>query len=351
MPKVSLLKCDNGVAAACVTNVMGMAEWQKFVQQGKDVVIKPNLGWDLFLPGCVTSPWVVEGVIQTLYDVCENIYIADADQVLVNIDKAARKANFMPLTQKYKKVKWLNLSKQEMTEKEFTLGGKKFLLPIPKILFDCTLISVPVMKTHGRCVVSLSLKNQWGCLPTARHNFHPYLNEMIHQINKHLKPKFTVMDGTVCLEGNGPKSGRPKVCDVVLASSDLVAMDTVCAKLMGFDPEGVEHVQFAAKRGLGTSDFSRIEIAGEKLEDFSFHFQAGANNSVALVEGLFRSSVFSSLVFKTPLLSLCCAGAKIYYFFWYYFFGGGRRYKTQMLSHERYGRQWRESGEAGKVNL
>ncbi len=342
MQKVSLVRCDSPDIFPCVKSVMELAGWQTFIPAGKDIVLKPNLGWDLFLPGCVTSPWVVEGVIQTVYDVCENIYIADADQVLVNIDKAARKANFLELTEKYKKVKWLNLSKQEMTEKEFTLGGKTFLLPIPKILFDCTLISVPVMKTHGRCVVSLSLKNQWGCLPTTRHNFHPHLNEMIFQINSHLKPAFAVMDGTVCLEGNGPKSGCPKVCDVLLASSDLVALDAATTKLMGFDPKTVEHVQFVAQKGLGTADFSRIEITGEKLENFSFQFHAGVNNSVASVEGILRSSVVSDLIFKTPLLSLCCTGAKIYYFFWYYFFGGGLKYKSQMLSHERYGAQWRK---------
>lgn len=337
---VSLLKCGQDVAAS-VINVMKLAGWDNVAPKGMDIVIKPNLGWDLFLPGCVTSPWVVEGVIQTVYDACENIYIADADQVLVNIDKAARKANFLHLAEKYKKVKWLNLSKQEMMEKEFTLGGEKFLLPIPRILFDCTLVSVPVMKTHGRCVASLSLKNQWGCLPTTRHNFHPHLNEMIFQINNHLKPAFAVMDGTVCLEGNGPKSGRPKVCNVLLASSDLVALDTVTTRLMGFDPNEVHHVQFCAQHGIGTSDFSKIDVTGEKLEDFSFHFYRGENNSVASVEGILRSSFVSDLIFKTPLLSLCCAGAKMYYFFWYYFFGGGLRYKNRILSHEHYGRQWR----------
>lgn len=341
--RVFLLKCGHEVTAS-VKSVMELAGWQTFIPTGKDIVLKPNLGWDLFLPGCVTSPWVVEGVIQTVYDACENIYIADADQVLVDIDKAARKANFMPLTQKYKKVKWLNLSRQEMMEKEFTLGGQKFLLPIPRILFDSTLVSVPVMKTHGRCVVSLSLKNQWGCLPTTRHNFHPYLNEMIFQINNHLKPAFAVMDGTVCLEGNGPKSGKPKVCDVLLASSDLVALDTVAAKLMGFEPGDVHHVRYCAENGLGVSDLSQIGIAGDRMENFSFHFQSGVNNSVASVEGILRSSFVSDLIFKTPLLSICCAGAKIYYFFWYYFFGGGRQFKSQMLAHERYGRQWQEQG-------
>ncbi len=343
MTNVSLVNCGGNNVIASVKKVMEAAQWQRYIAKGKDVVIKPNLGWDLFLPGCVTSPWVVEGVIQTLYDVCDNIYIADADQVLVNIDKAARKANFLELAKKYKKVKWLNLSKKEMTEKEFELGGKIFMLPIPKILFDCTLISVPVMKTHGRCVVSLSLKNQWGCLPTTRHNFHPHLNEMIYQINAHLKPAFAVMDGTVCLEGNGPKSGKPKVCDVLLASADLVALDSAAAKLMGFDPKTVEHVQYCAEKGLGVSDLTKIEVSGSKVEDFSFHFQSGANNSVASVEGILRSSFISDLIFKTPLFTLCCAGAKIYYFFWYYFFGGGRRYKNQFLSQERYGAQWRKT--------
>ena len=35
-----------------------------------------------------------------------------------------------------------------------------------------------------------------------------------------------VMDGTVGLEGNGPKSGVPREVGVVLASADLVGLDT-----------------------------------------------------------------------------------------------------------------------------
>jgi hypothetical protein len=33
-------------------------------------------------------------------------------------------------------------------------------------------ITIPVMKTHGRTVISEALKNQWGCLRELRHNYH-----------------------------------------------------------------------------------------------------------------------------------------------------------------------------------
>ena len=42
-------------------------------------------------------------------------------------------------------------------------------------------------------------------------------------------------DAPTYLEGNGPKSGRPRVADLVLASADVVALDTVAAKVMGIE--------------------------------------------------------------------------------------------------------------------
>jgi uncharacterized protein (DUF362 family) len=46
---------------------------------------------------------------------------------------------------------------------------------------------------------------------------------------------FSVVDGIVAGEGNGPLDPRPKAAGVVLAGGNPVAVDMVCARLMGFD--------------------------------------------------------------------------------------------------------------------
>lgn len=49
------------------------------------------------------------------------------------------------------------------------------------------------------------------------------------------KPYFSIVDGIVAMEGNGPAAGLPKPCGVLLAGEDPVAVDVTCARLMGFD--------------------------------------------------------------------------------------------------------------------
>ena len=46
---------------------------------------------------------------------------------------------------------------------------------------------------------------------------------------------FTMVDGIIAMEGNGPLRGTPKPCGVLLAGSDVLAVDVVAATLMGFD--------------------------------------------------------------------------------------------------------------------
>ena len=56
----------------------------------------------------------------------------------------------------------------------------------------------------------------------------------------------------------------PMVKNVLLASSDQVAIDAVSAKLMGFDPMSIKFLRIAHERGLGCADVSKIQLAGDR---------------------------------------------------------------------------------------
>jgi hypothetical protein len=66
----------------------------------------------------------------------------------------------------------------------------------------------------------------------------------------------------------------PYVKNVLLASSDQVAIDAVAAKLMGFDPlSDCKFIRLAHERGLGVGDAREIEIVGDAdLAEQSWHF-------------------------------------------------------------------------------
>ncbi|ACV67686.1 DUF362 domain-containing protein [Desulfohalobium retbaense] len=61
------------------------------------------------------------------------------------------------------------------------------------------------------------------------------------------KRYYTVIDGIVGMEGNGPMQGEPVASDLVISGADPVATDMVAAKLMGFDWRKIPVIREAFK--------------------------------------------------------------------------------------------------------
>jgi len=337
--KVSVVKVKESVQEA-VREAMEYAQWKEFIPSGAKVALKPNLGWDLFLPGAVTSPWVVEGVIQTIQNYVQKIYLIESNQILVNIEKAFRQTRMDRLCQQYN-IEWVNMSKGHFRKVRLENGLVFKEVEIPEILFQTELITIPVMKTHDKTVITGAIKNQWGCLREIRHSYHLVVNEALVDINSIVKPKFVVLDATVGLEGDAPKSGKPKVVDLILASGDIVALDTISAKIMGFEPEKIESIVNCAKAKLGNCVLDKIEVLGEEIKKINLHFRPARHNIVSVVELVFRKSpLLRKIIFDTPILNICCFGAIIWYLIWYYL-GKGKRYHDEIIFNTRYGEQWR----------
>jgi len=215
-------------------------------------------------------------------------------------------------------------------------------IELPKILLETQVVTVPVMKTHAKTQITGAIKNQWGCISKMRHNYHLVLSDALADINSVIRPAFAVLDATIALEGNGPKSGNPRIINKVLASSDIVALDSTQAKLMGLDGSKIEHLQKCAERCLGTNRMEQIEIVGEKksLEE-NLRFQPAKHNIVSRVEELCRRSSLKWLVFDTPLFRLMLAGAKIWYLIWYHLVSGKKIWR-EILKDPRYGPEWQQ---------
>jgi len=127
------------------------------------------------------------------------------------------------------------------------------------------LVGVAAMKSANITTVTLGLKNMKGLVrPSWKRKFHcEGLNQGIVDLNLAVKPAFTIIDATF------GKDLSARVCypvGLIIASKDPVAADAVCARIMGFDPEEVEHIRLAEKAGLGKLDPEDIEIRGEKIE-------------------------------------------------------------------------------------
>ncbi len=328
-----------GVIAG-VERAMESARWREFIPRGCEVALKPNLGWDLFLPGATTSPWALEGVVRTIRDWVGRIYVVESDQVVVDVEKAFRLNRVDRICREYG-LTWVNMTREPMRIVALPNGRVLKEITVPEILLRTTLVTVPVMKTHNKTVITGAIKNQWGCLPMFRHNYHLVLDAALADINTVARPRFAIMDATVGLEGNSPKSGIPKVVNRILASGDFVALDAVAAKIMGFDPARIGHLAECVAAGLGAANVEQIAVTGDDDLSLDLHFRPAHHNAVSWLElVLRRRPVLRRLFFDTPLFGLCCHATVAYYAAWYYLLGIGRRRRDAIVGSTTYGAQW-----------
>lgn len=135
------------------------------------------------------------------------------------------------------------------------------------------LISIAKLKTHALTRITGAVKNQFGCIPGPRKaEYHSVLpnalqfSRMLVDLNLLLKPRLYIMDGIMAMEGNGPRNGNPRAMNVLLFSTDPIALDSIVCKLIDLDPKLVESLVVGEEYGLGT--MHDIQIVGDALESF-----------------------------------------------------------------------------------
>jgi uncharacterized protein (DUF362 family) len=326
-----------GDVRAAIRAALEDVEWRRVLPRGEPVALKVNLGWDLFIPGSITSPLFVEALIREIQPHVGAIHVVEADQVLEDVEKAFAKSGMKAVCERTGAT-WVNMTRGTTTPVDAPRNVVLKRIDVPRILREARLVTVPVMKTHAKTRLSGALKNQWGCLSTMRHSHHLELDDALADLNSVLRPVLSVMDGTVALEGNGPKSGRSRVADRVLASTDPVALDTVQAICMGLDPKSVVHLQRCADRGIGTNERARIDVRGLVPEKSALAFTPAKHNAVSFLETILRRSSLKRLVFDSPLFKVALVGAKLYYRVWTLL--AAEPNWRRVREHPLYGSQW-----------
>jgi len=152
--------------------------------------------------------------------------------------------------------------------------NKKFFIA-NGILDADGVISLPKLKTHALERFTGSIKNQFGCVVGMRKGeFHVKLPDatdfarMLVDLNNCVKPRLYIMDGIVAMEGNGPRGGTARPMNVLLFSTDPVAIDATASRLINLNPLYVPTTLLGAEAGAGTFIEEDIEIVGDELKDF-----------------------------------------------------------------------------------
>ena len=144
--------------------------------------------------------------------------------------------------------------------------GREFSLAREAAEADAV-IGLCKMKTHALMGITGAVKNMYGLICGKRkslgHVKYPdaaKFAKMLVDINNCVKPRFSVMDAVVAMEGNGPTSGDPVKMGLLLFSDDPVAMDTVFCYLVNLNERRILTNLFGSKMGLGSCSENEIEI-------------------------------------------------------------------------------------------
>ena len=233
------------------------------------IFIKPNLTYPKFKKGVTTRIEFIESLVAALRQINSStkIYIGEGEGGYnsFSMTEALQSMGFYELEKKYQNVKVVNISQIPSKAVELKVEGKPYLINLPELFFDEIDFSItcPVPKVHCMTKISLSFKNQWGCLPdTMRMKNHYVFDKIISQVCNHLKFKYVFLDGKYGLDNNGPMVGHAIEVNWFVASNSLGASDAIVSEMMGFNWRDIGHLREAANLGF-IPDRKEIKIVGD----------------------------------------------------------------------------------------
>ena len=249
-------------------------------------LLKLNLSWTKYYPACSTQPWQLDGVVQAMledgYDRARLLPVENKT-VVTEPWKGAENNRWLPVLARH------GLTFTALPEVEWTIHRFKAPLlmlnrifpegiEIPAMYPGKNVLHLPTVKTHGHATTTGSIKNSFGgLLKEVRHYAHKHMHEVLVDLlmmQKEIHPGiFTVMDGTVCGDGAGPRTMVPVTGNVILAGADSAAIDAVAARLMGFDPMSIPYLRMSHERGLGVADPRQIDLVGDDIASMNLHFK------------------------------------------------------------------------------
>jgi len=233
------------------------------------VFIKPNLTYPDFKKGVTTKKEFVESLVISLRKInsCTRIYIGDGEGGYnsFSMTETMRIMGFYDLEKKYPNVSVVNLSGLPTREIVLEAKGRPYYIKLPELFFEEINFSItcPLPKVHCMTTITLSFKNQWGCLPDMmRLKNHYVFDEIIGQICEKLKFRYAFLDGKYGLNNNGPMLGDPVEINWFVASNSLGAFDMIVSEMMGFDWRKIGHLKIAEKYGY-IPKREEIEVIGD----------------------------------------------------------------------------------------
>jgi uncharacterized protein (DUF362 family) len=283
-PIVSMVKIED--LSGSVSKVVELAGGLG-IKKGDVVVIKPNAknqsppGY-----GIVTDPRIVDQVVVMAIEAgARKVIIAEGAAYPTGAYDtfAAFQTSGIAEIAKKRDVDLVDLNSHDSLDLDVPGGLVLDWVRVGRSVIEAdVVINIPVLKTHRGTLISACLKNIGvGCATREeKKRLHRLgIDDALVDVYSIIKPGFNLVDGVVALEGDGPNlpPGKAKSLGLLVAGKDGLAVDAVCAKIMGVDPKNVKHLTLAHSQGIGEIDLNNIVIKGEDLDDVATDFILPSN--------------------------------------------------------------------------
>ena len=325
--KVAALRTQPETVLQNYERLLELAEVRQALDSKATTILKDNISWHYPMPSANTTPWQLEGTVLALRKAgFTDLSCVQNKTVVINTFKGEDLNHYVPIFRHYDIPVLYNFKDGDMTWVPYEPKAEMLVLDhiypkgirIPDYFFGKNIVHLPTVKCHIYTTTTGAMKNAFGgLLSTHRHYTHTWIHETLVDllaIQKEIHPGiFAVMDGTTAGNGPGPRTMKPEVKNVILASDDQVAIDAVAAKLMGFDPLTIDYIRLAHERGLGVGDVSEIELVGDDVSGENWGFEVGYtfHRFLAWLGWYGPTRVFQKLIFRTPLVIIPILASEI----------------------------------------
>jgi len=313
---VAIVKCESydrkSVLDALQKGLDLLGGTVKFVKPGERILLKPNILWGTDPDKCVvTHPSVFYAAASIFCKAGAQVYYGDSPAIQSSAGGMKKSGHADVASELCLKPAEFDHGRIVSYPKGVT---SKALYIADGVTAAEAVISLPKFKTHGLTRFTGAIKNQFGCVPGMKkgqyHAQFPDIFEfsgLLADITGFVNPRLYIMDAVYGMEGNGPQSGDPRKIGALILSSDPVALDTVCCRIINLDPSFVPTIQAGERTGLGTSDFSRIDLKGDSIDNFMIpDFKVNRTAPVPLPKNRFLKELKSQFTQRPAIRRRLC---------------------------------------------
>ncbi|MBI5551434.1 MAG: DUF362 domain-containing protein [Desulfobacterales bacterium] len=299
----------NPVTIRALVDEMFDSMGPNWIQPGLRVLVKPNLL--MAAPpekAIVTHPVICRAVVEHLLARGARVQVSDSPGV-GSFRKILAESGYKDALEGLDVV-----VKPFEGSVEVDIGEPFGPIPVAQEVMDADLvINLAKLKSHAQMFLTLGVKNIFGCIVGLRKpEWHMRMgvdrlmfSRLIVQIYRAVAPAFTIVDGILALEGQGPgKSGKPRELGLLVGGANGHAVDKTICTLLGLDPNQL--LTCAQAQVLSMFDGS-VHVNGDIhiVDDFKFPELNSLSIGPESFSRFMRQYVLQKPVVDNPKCKLC----------------------------------------------